>query len=167
MASPDQKAELWPVVTSDDRIIRYTTEAECHGNPPLLHRTTFVLAYNRAGEILLQQRSLSKRLYPGYLTMSATGHNIEDEDYEVTARRETSEELGVKPDRLTEVWRGVVDAPGHLSRSVVFKTILEGPFRPRAAEVEEVRFHPESIIRALEERITPPSRYLLKQIGLL
>lgn len=167
MVSVDARPELWPVVTRDDRLIRYATEAECHGTPPLLHRTTFVLARNGEGKVLLQQRSLDKRLYPGFLTMSATGHNIGDESYESTARRETLEELGVRPDKLTEVWRGVVDAPGHLSHSVVFLTELEGSFTPRAGEVEEVRFYDQRVIKALEQRITPPSRFLLKEIGLL
>lgn len=51
--------------------------------------------FNRAGELLIQQRSAQKKLYPGYWDVSAAGGVRVGETGRDCAVRETREELGL------------------------------------------------------------------------
>ncbi len=162
------QVELWPVVSDQkDKIIRYATERECHGTPKLRHRTVFVVVFNDEGQILMQQRNLHKPLYPGLLTLSASGHVIKDEDYLQAAQREFREELGVEPGELIKVSKRRIDIPKHPTWSVLFRTESNGPFHPRLEEIEGVRFWKIEELYSIRERITPPSQILLTEAGFL
>ena len=54
-----------------------------------------VCIFNRAGELLLQQRSASKKSYPGYWDVSVAGGVRAGETGREAAARETREELGL------------------------------------------------------------------------
>ena len=54
--------------------------------------------YNRAGELLIQQRSAQKKSYPGYWDVSAAGGVRVGETGRECAIRETREELGLDVD---------------------------------------------------------------------
>src|SRR5438093_3040136 len=48
--------ERFPIVDKNDRILRYASRAEVHGNN-LRHRAVHILIFNQAGDVYLQQRS--------------------------------------------------------------------------------------------------------------
>ena len=54
-----------------------------------------VCIFNRAGELLVQQRSALKKSYPGYWDVSAAGGVRAGETGREAAMRETREELGI------------------------------------------------------------------------
>lgn len=64
----------------------------------LWHSSSHVWIYTRAGDILFQERALSKLVYPGLLDISAAGHVQWREEPAAAAMRETFEELGVRLD---------------------------------------------------------------------
>lgn len=157
------KVELWPVVDDNDQLIRYATEEECHGEPKLLHRTVFVAVFNSDFKILMQQRKLTKPLYPGFWTLSATGHVIKNESYTEAARREYDEELGEAPKkRLTEVTRARLDVPEHPTFSALFKTISDGPFYHNEDEIEQLRFFSIAELKEMTNQLTTPLQMLLR-----
>ena len=82
------------LVDEEDNLIGCATRNECHSKK-LLHRSVYVFVINSEGKLLLQKRSMSKDLYPGYYTGSATGHVDYGETYEEAAHRELIEELGI------------------------------------------------------------------------
>jgi 16S rRNA (adenine1518-N6/adenine1519-N6)-dimethyltransferase len=86
--------EPFPVVDENDRIQRYASRSEVHGNN-LRHRAVHIFIFNQAGEAYLQQRSRSKDRHPLKWDSSAAGHVTAGEAYDETARRELKEELGV------------------------------------------------------------------------
>ena len=86
--------ERFPVVDENDRIRRYASRSEVHGNN-LRHRAVHIFIFNEAGETYLQQRSRSKDRHPLKWDSSAAGHVTAGETYDQTARRELKEELGV------------------------------------------------------------------------
>jgi len=63
-------------------------------------RNVRIMLRDQNGRILLQKRSTKKASYPGMWTTAASGHVDEDEDWEVAARRETKEEIGVSVSNL-------------------------------------------------------------------
>lgn len=59
-------------------------------------RLVVVLLKDEEGNVLLQKRSESKKVYPGAWTATASGHVDEGETYEAAAARELKEEAGVE-----------------------------------------------------------------------
>ena len=62
----------------------------------LPHRATFILVFDSKGQLLVQKRTLTKDLYPGYFDLAAGGVVVEGESYEDSAEREAEEELGIR-----------------------------------------------------------------------
>ncbi|MBS7614586.1 NUDIX domain-containing protein [Candidatus Bathyarchaeota archaeon] len=86
--------EFFAVVDEGDNVIGKATRKECHSNRNLIHRSVYVFVVNN-NKVFLQKRSMSKDLYPGFFTASATGHVDYGEDYDEAAKRELKEELGI------------------------------------------------------------------------
>jgi len=87
--------EYFYVVDEDDKVIRKASREECHSDRSLIHRSVYIFVVNSRNEVFLQKRSMSKDLYPGYYTGSATGHVDYGEEYDDAAVRELKEELGI------------------------------------------------------------------------
>ncbi|MCY3820988.1 MAG: isopentenyl-diphosphate Delta-isomerase [Gammaproteobacteria bacterium] len=94
------------VVSSDsDPLIRVNHADEpigtlekraCHDGAGVLHRAFSVFVLNAAGEVLLQQRHPSKRLWPGFWSNSCCSHPRAGEGMDEAVARRLEEELGVE-----------------------------------------------------------------------
>ena len=71
------------------------------------HNTAHVWLFTTDGEILLQQRALSKEICPGLWDVSAAGHVDTGETIEDAAIRETFEELNYKLSKTDLIKVGV------------------------------------------------------------
>ena len=89
--SPD---EVFDVVDASDRVIGRATRSEVHARG-LLHRAVHILWVRADGQLCLQRRSHAKDSCPGLLSSSCAGHLDVGETYDVAARRELAEELGI------------------------------------------------------------------------
>jgi len=87
--------EHFYVVDEDDNVLGKATREECHSGSGIIHRSVYIFVLNDKNQVFLQRRSMSKDLYPGYYTGSATGHVDYGEDYDKAACRELREELGI------------------------------------------------------------------------
>lgn len=163
--------ELWPVVDYKDRIIRLATEDECHGEPKLVHRTVGVLVRNDHQEILLQKRSSTKKLYPGYFGVSASGHVRHTdgrlETYKQAAVREYLEELGTEPGKLSYIKRIRIDLPEHPTWTALYEALDNGPFAAPPEEIERLEFLTKDDIIKYRHLITPPSQTMLRKLGII
>lgn len=74
------------------------SKALCHEGRGVLHRAFSLLIFNDRGELLLQQRSPSKRLWPLYWSNSCCSHPRLSESMDVATRRRLYEELGIRCD---------------------------------------------------------------------
>ena len=62
------------------------------------HQTVHVWFFNRAGDILFQQRGWNKETYPGFWDVSVAGHVMAGETVVDAAIREVDEEIGIAVD---------------------------------------------------------------------
>lgn len=120
--------ELFDVVDAQDRVIGQATRAEVHARK-LVHRAVHIFVFNEAGQVFFQRRSLLKDTAPGKWSSSASGHVDAGEDYDATARREISEELGISANESLQ--RVVYVKACELSANEflwVYRMQHEGPF---------------------------------------
>jgi isopentenyl-diphosphate Delta-isomerase len=93
-AAPDSEALI--LVDEADREVGHLSKAQCHDGQGVLHRAFSLLIFNGAGELLLQQRAPSKRLWPGYWSNSCCSHPRRAESMETAIHRRLYEELGLR-----------------------------------------------------------------------
>ena len=109
----------------------------------LCHRATYIFVFNSKGQLYVQERALSKDIYPGYFDPATGGVVTEGESYDQAAERELAEELGVEGDPITshfhfffqnddcQVWGRVYscyyDGPLSLQEEEVASVVLESP----------------------------------------
>jgi isopentenyl-diphosphate Delta-isomerase len=84
------------LVDQTDREVGHMSKAECHQGRGTLHRAFSLLIFNPAGELLLQQRSASKRLWPLYWSNSCCSHPRRAETMESATKRRLRQELGLQ-----------------------------------------------------------------------
>jgi isopentenyl-diphosphate Delta-isomerase len=89
------EAEPLILVDEADREIGHMDKAQCHVGSGVLHRAFSLLIFNRSGELLLQQRSPAKRLWPLYWSNSVCSHPRRAESMESAIHRRLAEELGL------------------------------------------------------------------------
>jgi isopentenyl-diphosphate delta-isomerase len=91
--TPDPDALI--LVDEADRSLGYLSKTLCHEGQGVLHRAFSLLIFNGSGELLLQQRAASKRLWPMYWSNSCCSHPHGDETLETATQRRLYEELGI------------------------------------------------------------------------
>ncbi len=84
------------LVDECDREVGHLDKARCHQGQGVLHRAFSLLIFNEAGELLLQQRAASKRLWPLYWSNSCCSHPRRAETMEHAIHRRLYEELGLR-----------------------------------------------------------------------
>ena len=93
LAAVDMDALI--LVDAADRVVGRLSKSRCHEGKGVLHRAFSLLIFNAAGELLIQQRSPGKRLWPLYWSNSCCSHPRSGEDMETATRRRLQEELGI------------------------------------------------------------------------
>lgn len=146
---PRMADEMFELVDDSGKIIGQATRRQCHGNPALRHRSVHVVVFDRIWRVLLQKRSASKDVQPGKWDSAVGGHLMVGEDYETAARREMSEELGVDTATLPLKWLFDMSISNEIESESVktFGVVHEGPFAPKADEIDEIRFWTEDELR--------------------
>ncbi len=91
-------ADSEPLILVDeaDREVGHLSKAKCHDGQGVLHRAFSLLIFNDEGELLLQQRAPSKRLWPLYWSNSCCSHPRRAESMETAIHRRLYEELGLR-----------------------------------------------------------------------
>jgi isopentenyl-diphosphate delta-isomerase len=95
MNAPSVDSDALILVDDADRNIGHLSKALCHEGRGVLHRAFSLLIFNDDGELLIQQRAASKRLWPLYWSNSCCSHPRGDETLETATQRRLYEELGI------------------------------------------------------------------------
>lgn len=88
-------AEALVLVDAADREVGHLGKEACHAGSGVLHRAFSLLIFNDRGELLLQQRAQSKRLWPLYWSNSCCSHPRRAESMDAAIHRRLLEELGL------------------------------------------------------------------------
>lgn len=83
------------LVDREDRHTGHLSKEECHRGDGVRHRAFSVFLFNARGELLLQQRSAAKPLWPLYWSNSCCSHPRSGETVEAAVRRRLHEELAL------------------------------------------------------------------------
>lgn len=90
------EAEELILVDENDDETGYMSKAECHDGAGKRHRAFSVFLFNDAGELLLQQRSQLKRLWPGFWSNTCCSHPRKGESMPIATQRRLYDELHVE-----------------------------------------------------------------------
>jgi isopentenyl-diphosphate delta-isomerase len=83
------------LVDSADRVIGYETKVNAHLGSGLLHRAFSIFLFSEDGQVLLQQRSSDKPLWPLFWSNSCCSHPRRGESLEQATHRRLREELAI------------------------------------------------------------------------
>ena len=130
----------------------------------LIHRASYILVFNRSGELFLQKRTMSKDIYPGFWDLAAGGVVLAGESYEESAKRELREELGVAGVQLRRLFDQYYEDENNKVWGRIFACTSEGPFTLQAEEIDYGRFMSLAEIEQLHqtEPVTPDGMALLR-----
>ncbi|MBC7794389.1 MAG: isopentenyl-diphosphate Delta-isomerase [Clostridia bacterium] len=152
-------------VDGNDREIGQVSKAMAHDGEGTLHRAFSIFLFNDKGEVLLQQRSADKRLWPLYWSNTCCSHPRVGEDISTATVRRLEQELGMQSD-LTYLFKfqyqakfGPQGSENELCSVYVGQAIDEPQLHPR--EIAAVKWlSVEAVTRELAadtkgERYTP------------
>lgn len=147
--------EFLTVVDANDRDIGIKPRHIVHASK-LRHRAVHILVFNEQGQLFLQKRSLNKDLNGGLWDTSAAGHVDAGEEYDVSARREIMEELGIEAEGLIEFLFKLPACEGTGMEFIqVYRCIHNGPFVLAPEEIDEGRWFSTETITARVSRDDP------------
>ena len=138
------EAEELILVDSDDNETGYLSKAVCHDGDGVLHRAFSLFLFNDDGELLLQRRGESKRLWPGFWSNSCCSHPRRGESMQVATRRRLRDELNIEA-QLEFVYRFSYQAEFDEAGSEnelchVYLGKIEGLVKPNDHEIDSIRF---------------------------
>jgi isopentenyl-diphosphate delta-isomerase len=82
------------LVDDQDRELGFKGKTECHTGAGVLHRAFSIFVFNSDNELLLQQRSPTKMLWPGYWSNTCCSHPRRGEPMASAVTRRLEQELG-------------------------------------------------------------------------
>lgn len=156
--------EIVTIIDLADRVVEARPRPEVK-KVGYTYRVTYILVFNQAGQLLVQERTDSKDWCPGHFDLAAGGIIQFDESYDISAERELQEELGISPQLKYHFELFYDDIPAPIKNrnwGRVYSCVHEGPFRLQADEVASATFMPvEEALALAPERVTPDTRQVL------
>jgi isopentenyl-diphosphate Delta-isomerase len=148
------------LVNELDEPIGVAEKMEAH-QKGLLHRAFSVFIFNTAGEMLLQQRAISKYHSGGLWTNACCSHPYVAEDVQAAAQKRLMEEMGfttnIKPAFQFTYKAQFDNGLTEYEYDHVFVGNYEGIISPSADEVEDYCY--KSIGQIEEDLTTHPQKY--------
>ncbi len=159
----DNQQELYDVVNEMDEVIGTATRQQVHSDRSLIHRATGVIVFNTQKQLLMQKRSMTKDMYPGFWVFSVGGHVDSSDTYENAVQREIQEELGVDLD--IQLWEKILQkSDAETEFWQMYIAVHNGPFpKFNRIEAEEVRFFDlDELLKGAKNQSIPMPPNVLK-----
>ena len=133
-------SEMLPIVEPSGLVIGRCPRRRVHSGTLLLHPVVHLHVLSRDGRLLLQKRSMTKDLLPGFWDTAVGGHVGYGEYIREALFRESSEELGLTD--YNPIYLESYAFESEVERELVNSFACVGSFRlfPDAEEVDEVRY---------------------------
>jgi isopentenyldiphosphate isomerase len=105
----------------------------------LAHRCTYLLVFNRRGELFVHLRTAQKDVYPAHWDVAVGGVLAAGESFDDGARRELLEELGIDAEPEPLFPFRYTDA-ATVVQAMVYRVVHGGPFRLQPEEIVRGEF---------------------------
>ncbi len=132
--------EILEVVDAHGGVVGAAPRKCVHGNNALLHRVVHVLVCDRDNRLLLQKRSLNKRVAPGRWDTSVGGHVDCGESVETAMYREMEEELGIRPASLSFAYQYIHSNDFESELVFTYTCRYDGKIVFNPEEIDSVKF---------------------------
>jgi len=132
------------LVDESDRVVGHLSKGACHDGEGVLHRAFSIFVFNRDGELLLQQRSPGKRLWPLFWSNSCCSHPREGETMDGAVQRRLLQELQISGN-LQFLYKfqyqvSYEEAGSENEMCWVYVGVTDNEARPNPNEVEDHRW---------------------------
>jgi isopentenyl-diphosphate delta-isomerase len=136
--------EMLILVDESDRVVGHLSKGACHDGDGALHRAFSLFVFNRDGELLLQQRSPGKRLWPLFWSNSCCSHPREGETMDGAVQRRLLQELQISSE-LQFLYKfqyqaSYEDVGSEHEMCWVYVGVTDDEARPNPNEIEDHRW---------------------------
>lgn len=166
-------AELVVLLDDEGRAVGTTDKVGVHHADTPLHLAFSCYLFDGDGNVLVTQRALHKRTFPGVWTNSCCGHPAPGEALDDAVRRRVEQELGTTVTGLRLVlprfrYRAEQDGVVENEMCPVFVGAAEGSVRPDPDEVSAAQWEPwEQFRRGVLDGSRPVSVWCREQVAQL
>lgn len=129
--------EILVEVDEQNKEIGTIIKRDAHFDPSRYHRAAHMMIFNSKGEVVLQQRSMTKSTGAGKWDMHG-GHQVSGHTIEQTAMQELAEELGIHTD-LTLKRIGLYQDERQSEYYYLYYGLSDGPYGFDRNEVEQIK----------------------------
>jgi len=136
----DDGDEWFDLVDSEGKVTGRAPRRLCHSGPGMLHAVVHMQVLNRADQIFLQKRPLSKQIQPGKWDTAVGGHFLSGETVAAALKREAAEELGLTEFNAVPMARYVWQSDVESELVFMFLARYEKPIAVNAKEISEGKF---------------------------
>ena len=162
--------EILPVVNKMGEQIGKASRKECHADPKLLHPVVHLHLFHPDGRLYLQQRAMTKEIFPGYWDTAVGGHISDGESVSLALCREAEEELGIKVVDARFLFNYIWNNRNETEYVHAFSLLYPGVVRYNTEEVMDGKFFTlTEIEQMIDDNITTPNFtyefHLLKKKG--
>ena len=158
------KDEIVAIVDEDNRVVGSEPRSKMRALG-LAHRATYILVFNTAGELYVQERTLTKDLFPGYYDAVTGGVVLAGETFEESAKRELEEELGIKGVTLRYLFDFPYEGKNFMVWGRAYSCVYDGEIVLQEEEVKSGFFCsiPDIFEMAQNKPFTPDGLYVLER----
>jgi 8-oxo-dGTP pyrophosphatase MutT (NUDIX family) len=163
VVNPDASPHEEVVIVDEQNNVSGSAPRAVMRREGLIHRATYILVFNSCGQLFVQERTLTKDIFPGCHDLCAGGVVLAGESYEESAARELEEELGIHGAALDCLFDFYGGYQGQKVWGRAFSCTAEGPFTLQPEEISGGAFFSLEAVRKLMEQqsCTPDSVYVL------
>jgi len=133
------------IVDLYDNEIGTLNKFECHQKNGVLHRAFSIFLFNEQGQLLVQKRSIQKKLWPSFWSNSCCSHPRQGEDILEAAKRRLNDELGLGEVKLEFVYKfsyeaSYKDIGSENELCSVFLGVIDQKVNFNSNEIDEIRY---------------------------
>lgn len=138
-ANPEEKAEFWDLYDENGKFVRTMQRGRGYVPNGLYHITVEIIATDRKGNMLVTQRSLSKKRDAGFWEFPA-GSVLSNEDPEDAAARELYEETGLRAVKLQKIHGARIPGMYRIAYLATIPDLCNQKVRLQEGETMDYRF---------------------------